>query len=399
MIIDTGGNLGGPPGSPGSIIYSGSTVPSNSIGVNGDYYLQTTNGAFYRKDSGAFVQIATLVGPVGATGPTGATGDVGETGPTGPQGLAAPALSMITDTALTAPGYIGWDTTHFNISNNTRDAIGISDILSNIHDNSDLITAYILDETNGSICIVYSNSHTFGGTFLQLQNATIIGSLPSNGVPVKVNLVGNGKAGPSGAPGDPGTVGETGATGEPGTPGTPGDPGSVGETGPTGPAGPKALMYSYMTVDNSFFLFGNGTIYYDATNYNVSPYTLEGYDLSNIFQQIANSTGIGQIVFMAEDGSLQWIMLVNGATLTTVSGQPAYAMSIVNLYGTYNPFVVGTLAIIPSGIFNTSNITVNNLTVNGDTIYFMGSLPSSDPLEGNRIWNDAGTLKISNGGG
>lgn len=46
---------GGTPGTPGSVWRNGSGVPSNSLGINGDYYVNDDNGDVYRKVSGAYV--------------------------------------------------------------------------------------------------------------------------------------------------------------------------------------------------------------------------------------------------------------------------------------------------------------------------------------------------------
>ena len=44
----------GPPGPPGSVWYNGSGPPSNSLGVNGDYYLNDGNGDVYQKVGGTW---------------------------------------------------------------------------------------------------------------------------------------------------------------------------------------------------------------------------------------------------------------------------------------------------------------------------------------------------------
>jgi hypothetical protein len=69
----------GPAGSPGSIWRSGNGVPHNSLGVNGDYYLNSANGDVYHKALGTYSVHVNIKGPTGETGP------VGEVGPAGPQ--------------------------------------------------------------------------------------------------------------------------------------------------------------------------------------------------------------------------------------------------------------------------------------------------------------------------
>ena len=82
-------------GTPGSVWRDGAGVPSNSLGVDGDYYLDTRtyNGNVYRKVSGVYGVVGTIVGPAGPPGTTGATGPQGpkgDTGATGPAGSAGP---------------------------------------------------------------------------------------------------------------------------------------------------------------------------------------------------------------------------------------------------------------------------------------------------------------------
>ena len=58
----------GPAGVAGSVLRNGAVAPSNSTGVDGDYYLKSVNGNPYRRVSGAYTQIANLTGPQGVTG-------------------------------------------------------------------------------------------------------------------------------------------------------------------------------------------------------------------------------------------------------------------------------------------------------------------------------------------
>jgi len=50
---------------PAGAWLTGTGVPSNGTGGNEDYYLRTTNGDFYQKQSGAWVKLGTLQGPAG----------------------------------------------------------------------------------------------------------------------------------------------------------------------------------------------------------------------------------------------------------------------------------------------------------------------------------------------
>lgn len=63
----------GAQGVPGSVWRNGTTAPSNGLGINGDYYLRVTNGYVYQKQSGTYVVIAMIMGPIGLTGPNNLT--------------------------------------------------------------------------------------------------------------------------------------------------------------------------------------------------------------------------------------------------------------------------------------------------------------------------------------
>lgn len=78
-------------GTNGATWRSGSGVPSNGTGVDGDFYLRTTTGDVYLRASGTYTIIENLTGPTGAAGSAGATGPTGPTGPTGSTGATGPA--------------------------------------------------------------------------------------------------------------------------------------------------------------------------------------------------------------------------------------------------------------------------------------------------------------------
>jgi hypothetical protein len=62
-ILGPQGNIG-PAGIPGSTWYHGTGVPSNAIGINGDYYLDFGNGNVYQKAAGVYGLIGSIQGPV-----------------------------------------------------------------------------------------------------------------------------------------------------------------------------------------------------------------------------------------------------------------------------------------------------------------------------------------------
>lgn len=100
---DSCGNLGisvgpagpaGAAGTPGSVWRDGAGAPSNGLGVNGDYYLNDTNGDVYLKASGTYSIVANIKGPTGATGAAGANGSNGTNGSVWRDGAGAPSNSL-----------------------------------------------------------------------------------------------------------------------------------------------------------------------------------------------------------------------------------------------------------------------------------------------------------------
>ena len=104
-------------GPAGSGILSGLLPPTNSIGVDGQFYINTASSTIYGpKTSGVWPAGVACIGPTGptgsagiegATGPTGPSG--GPTGPTGPTGAASiiPGPTGPTGAASTVTGPTG----------------------------------------------------------------------------------------------------------------------------------------------------------------------------------------------------------------------------------------------------------------------------------------------------
>jgi hypothetical protein len=81
----------GPSGRSGNTILSGVTDPSDSIGVDGDFYINTSTSKFFGPKKITWPSGISLIGPqgqsrIGGSSATGATGPQGPTGATGPQG-------------------------------------------------------------------------------------------------------------------------------------------------------------------------------------------------------------------------------------------------------------------------------------------------------------------------
>jgi hypothetical protein len=68
------GGATGPAGAPGSTIRDGAGAPSNLIGIDGDYYLNDSNGDVYKKTSGVYTIVANIKGTAGVGVGTAVTG-------------------------------------------------------------------------------------------------------------------------------------------------------------------------------------------------------------------------------------------------------------------------------------------------------------------------------------
>lgn len=89
-IVEAGG-IGGGGGGGGTTWYDGAGAPAGGTGVDGDYYLRTTNGDVYKKTAGVWAVVGNIKGPTGATG---ATGPAGPAGPPGASGTGSGGSKM-----------------------------------------------------------------------------------------------------------------------------------------------------------------------------------------------------------------------------------------------------------------------------------------------------------------
>lgn len=77
----------GEKGDAGDDVLSGSGVPDNGNGKDGDSYLDVATGDVYKKTSGAWSKTGNIKGPKGDQGEKGEKGDTGAQGPKGDQGI------------------------------------------------------------------------------------------------------------------------------------------------------------------------------------------------------------------------------------------------------------------------------------------------------------------------
>ena len=98
----------GPAGNNGKSILYGNGAPSNAIGVDGEFFINTvTNYIYGPKASGVWPSGVSLVGPQGPQGIQGIQGIQGATGIQGPVGLQGPAGAK-GDTGELGPGRKVW---------------------------------------------------------------------------------------------------------------------------------------------------------------------------------------------------------------------------------------------------------------------------------------------------
>lgn len=69
-------------GTNGSVWHNGAGVPENSLGADGDYYLNNANADVYLRTTGIYAVVANIKGLTGAQGIQGATGATGNTSAT-----------------------------------------------------------------------------------------------------------------------------------------------------------------------------------------------------------------------------------------------------------------------------------------------------------------------------
>ena len=99
-------------GSIANTILSGEGVPAKSLGINGDFYIDSKSMNMYGpKKNNSWPLPISMRGPAGPVGPTGvdgkngvsATSGTGATGPAGPQGATGPAGAAGSGSGSTGP--------------------------------------------------------------------------------------------------------------------------------------------------------------------------------------------------------------------------------------------------------------------------------------------------------
>ena len=232
-------------------ILSGNGVPSKSIGIDGDFYIDIKNANLYGPKTKSIWKIATSLRIVDTRElAVPAAGSDGAKGNTGDQGLTGAAGSNGTDGAVGATGAKGAD--------GAKGATGLTGATG-----STGATGYT--GATGATGSIGATGAT-GATGAKGADGT-------NGAPGAKGDTGltglTGAAGADGAAGAKGDVGSTGSKGDTGATGAPGSNGTPGTNGSNGAAGISNAFWVALPMTNVPTDFSGGVK--DSTAF----YTLE----------------------------------------------------------------------------------------------------------------------------
>ena len=293
-------------------ILSGAGVPSKTLGINGDFYIDTKNLNLYGPKTKGVWKVATSLkskdvpvvtnvigesGAMGQTGAKGATGDNGATGATGPQGV--PGIQGLT-------GLIG--------TTGVAGAVGLA------------------------------------------------GAAGTPGV-----AGAKGDAGATGATGAKGDAGATGAKGDPGVAGAKGETGTTGGKGDTGGAGAQGVagisVAKFVTLPSATLAITTGD---NATSQTFFTADTDGnYTFEVIVAGVVNSS---------DSFNLNAEIVVGNSAITNQFAIAASANSFANKISgrQYGFTVIGAVANVSAGAIFALRIT-NEFPVSGGTsITFTG---------------------------
>ena len=286
-------------------ILSGSGVPSKTIGINGDFYIDTKNLNLYGPKTKGVWKVSTSLKPkepaiaaivTGDTGPTGPRGDTGAQGDKGEKGV---------------PGDKG-----------AQGALGIQGLTGN----------------TGAVGATGFSGAT-GAT--GLTGATgAVGSTGTSGVAGAKGDSGTqgiqGLTGATGVKGDTGTTGSTGsqgAKGDTGTTGSTGSQGAKGDTGATGSSGTSASLIAYFVDLGTWMLASNQNL---GTSESANFISLESgsYTFSiSVDGTFAPESAVAMYIGMqivASGGSLEYqVFASDGHTFVSNLGRRHYQFMII----------------------------------------------------------------------
>lgn len=297
-------------------VRNGKGAPANSLGLDGDFYIDTAKLNFYGpKENGLWPNPASLKGPAGSNGVDGKPGSVGADGKTGSSGEKG--------SAITASGTHG-----------PRGPQGLQG----------------LPGIAGSTGLTGPDGQTGS-----------VGTAGPPGTP--------GTAGPSGTPGSAGANGSTGATGPSGLAGL---AGSAGATGPTGPSQVSIGTISFAqqlrgssgtsVVSNAFGSFAAGKDYFvhimiygvrqvtAFASLRITIYAVGGSPIVQTSYLITDGASY-RTVAGENDTNLDVLVTVDGSTVpnayqlgATISALDVTSTDYVTFTGTYLNELVGSIS-------------------------------------------------------
>lgn len=364
----------GPSGVDGRTIFSGTGIPINGLGLDGDYYFRTTTYDFYGpKDGGTWSSYFNMVGPTGATGPAGPSGATGLQGPTGATGIQGP-IGPSGATGATGPQ-------------------GISGIAGRT----------ILNGTG----IPAGGLGVDGDFYLRTTNYDFYGPKDGGSWSTFINIIG-----PTGATGPQGPSGATGAQGISGAVGAQGPIGPSGATGATGPQGisgdsGKTILNGTGIPSNG--LGTNGDFYFRSTTYDFYGPKIAG-EWSGYFNMIGptGATGAqGPIGLTGPTGAtgtqgpqgISGLSGINGNTILNGTGIPSNSLGAngdfyirTTTYDFYGPKITGAW----SGYFNligptgATGATGPSGATGAQGPQGIQGISGLSGVNGNTIWNGTG---------
>lgn len=204
----------GPPGEDGkdgSVWYTGEGAPAGGLGIDGDFYLRSSNGDVYKK-AGTWSVVANIKGPKGDTGATGEKGATGSTGPEGKEGPEGP------EGPKGEPGDAGGAFTQ-KIGNGSATSFTIT------HNLGTRAVVVVVRQAASPYKQVWAG---FDAEAVSTTEAKVaFDEAPATDEYVVLVMSGAGEAGPEGPEGPQGPEGKTGATGPEGPQGKEGPAGAA----------------------------------------------------------------------------------------------------------------------------------------------------------------------------
>ena len=355
----------------------GSTVPVNSLGVLGDFYLDVLTGnVYYKNGTTTWVLTGNIKGPVGPSGTTGAQGAQGIQGLTGSQGIQG------------ATGVAGTNGTNGTNGQNTLVKTTTETAGANCTTGGVKIEYGLDANSNGILDVSEINAtltkYVCNGAVGLTGAVGATGAQGIQGVAGPIGLTGatgpagpTGAAGPTGLTGATGPAGLTGATGPAGPTGVAGPAGLTGATGPAGAAGPTGLTGAtgptgLTGAQGPAGLLTSGSAAGNTPYWNGTAWVTNN---SNIFNNGAN-VGIGTTTPTTK-------LQVNGAATNTLALNAAASSTIdfsqSNLAYTSATAASYTLSNIKNGgayslvLTSTTNTGAASFTSTGFTFKYMGT--------------------------